>query len=87
MSIITNMAAEHIATKEASSDFYESDYVSARSECQCCSFQRSEVCYLIDELKSMTEIINILKEEAKYDRTVNHDQRRTYSECVKKNPQ
>ena len=31
----------------------------------------------------MTEIINILKEEAKYDRTVNHDQR-TYSECVKK---
>jgi len=30
----------------------------------------------------MTEIINILNEEVKYDRTVNHDQR-TYSECVK----
>jgi hypothetical protein len=29
------------------------------------------------------EIINILKEEVKYDRTVNHDQR-TYSECAKK---
>ena len=77
------MAAKHIATKEASSDFYERDYVSVCSECQCCSFIRSEVCYLINELKSMTEIINILKEEAKYDRTVNHDQR-TYSECVKK---
>jgi hypothetical protein len=31
----------------------------------------------------MMEIINIFKEEVKYDHTVNHDQR-TYSECVKK---
>ena len=45
------------------------------SECQCCAFLRSEVCYLINELKSMAEIINILKEEATYDRTRNYDQR------------
>ena len=31
----------------------------------------------------MTEIINILQEEAKYDCTVKHDQR-TYSDCIKK---
>jgi hypothetical protein len=41
------------------------------------------VCYLINELKSVKEIINILKEEVEYDHTVNHDQR-TYSDCVKK---
>jgi hypothetical protein len=68
-----------VITKEASSNFYENSYVSVNSECQFCTFLRSEVCYLINELKSMMEIINILKEEVKYDRTVNHDQR-TYSE-------
>jgi hypothetical protein len=31
----------------------------------------------------MTEIINVLKEEVKYDRAVKHDQK-TYSDCVKK---
>jgi hypothetical protein len=41
------------------------------------------VCYLNDELTSMTEIINVLKEEVKYVRTVNHDQR-AYSERAKK---
>lgn len=37
----------------------------------------------MDELKSMTEIINILREEVKYYRTVGHDLR-TYGERVKK---
>jgi hypothetical protein len=41
------------------------------------------MCYLINQLKSMTEIINIIKEETSYDRIVNGDQK-TYSECVKK---
>lgn len=53
------------------------------SEFQYCSYLRSEVCYLANELKSMTDNINILNEEVKYNRTVNHNQR-TYSECVKK---
>jgi len=39
------------------------------------------MCYLINELKSITEII--IKEETSYDRIVNGDQK-TYSECVKK---
>jgi hypothetical protein len=37
----------------------------------------------MNEQKSMTEIINILKEEATYDQTRNCDQR-TYSACIKK---
>ena len=41
------------------------------------------MCYLINELKSMMEIINIIKEETSYDRIVNGDQK-TYSECAKK---
>jgi len=77
------MAARHMSTMETSSNFNENNYVSVNSECQCCSYLRSEVCYLVRELKSMTEIINILREEVKYDRTVNHNQR-TYSERVKK---
>ena len=77
------MGAKHMATMDVSPDFYENDYVSLGSECQCCSYLRSEVCYLLNELKSMREIITILKEEAKYDHTVNHDQK-TYSESVRK---
>jgi len=77
------MASGQVNTKGTSSKFNEYSYVSVNSECQSCSYLRSEVCYLVDELKSMTEIINILREEVKYDRTVGHDLR-TYSECVKK---
>jgi hypothetical protein len=76
------MAAKHVVTNEASSNFYENGQVSLSSECQCCFLLRIEVCYLINELKSMTEIINILKEEVKYDRAVNHNLK-TYSDCVK----
>jgi hypothetical protein len=76
------MAAKRVVTYEASSNFYENDQVSLSSECQCCSLLRSEVCYLINELKSMTEIINVLKEEVKYDRAVNHDLK-MYSDCEK----
>ena len=68
------MVAKRTAGEQASLNFNENE---------CCSFLRSEMCYLIYELKSMMEIINILKEETRYDRTVNRDQR-TYSECEKK---
>ena len=77
------MAAKCKAVEQASLNFCENDHVFWNSECQCCAFLRSGVCYLVNELKSMTEIINILKEEATYDRTRNYDQR-TYSECIKK---
>ena len=72
-----------MSAKKITSNFNVNSYVSTNSECQCCSYLRSEVCYLVNELKSMTEIISILQEEAKYDRTVKHDQR-TYSDCIKK---
>jgi len=76
------MAVGHVNTKGNSSKFNENSYVSVNSECQCCSYLRSEVCYLVDEIKSMTEIINILREEVKYNCTVGHDLR-MYSERVK----
>ena len=40
------------------------------------------MCYLVNELKSMMEIINILNEEVKFGPIVKHDQS-TYSGCVK----
>ena len=72
---MTGMAAKPTAWEQASLNFNENECVSWNSECQCCSFLRSEMCYLINELKSMKEIINIPKEETRYDRTVSHDQR------------
>jgi len=77
------MAAKSTACEQASPKRNQNVYVSSNSKCQCCILLRSEMCYLINELKSMMEIINIIKEETSYDRIVNGDQK-TYSECVKK---
>ena len=52
--------------KEASPSFVTSDGVFHISECQC-SLLKKDLEVFVTELKSMTEIINILKKELKYD--------------------
>jgi hypothetical protein len=61
------MAANPVHVKEASPTFVSSDAVSCNSVCQCCSFLKSGFQVFTNEIKSMTEIINVLKEELKYD--------------------
>jgi len=65
------MAAKSTAYVQASPKRNPNVYVPSNSNCQCCTLLRSEMCYLINELKPMTEIINILKEETRYNRIVN----------------
>ena len=62
-----NMAADPIHVKEASPTFVKSDNVFCNSVCQCCSFLKRDFQVFLNEMKSMTEIINIAKEELKYD--------------------
>jgi len=69
------MAAKSTACEQASPKRNQNVYVSSNSKCLCCTLLRSEMCYLINELKSMTEIINIIKDETSYDRMVNGDQK------------
>jgi hypothetical protein len=42
-------------------------------ECQCCSLLKNELRILVNELRSMTEITDILKEELKYDNATKQD--------------
>jgi len=60
------MAANPNHIKEASPSFVTSDDVFHISECQCCSLLKKDMQVFVNELKSMTEIIDILKEELKY---------------------
>jgi len=44
------------------------------SECQCCSHLKRDFQVFVNEIKSMTEIINIQKEELKHDSATKQDQ-------------
>jgi hypothetical protein len=59
------MAADPNHFKEFSPSFVTSDGVFHISECQY-SLLKKDLEVFVTELKSMTEIINILKEELKY---------------------
>ena len=69
------MAAELVHSNQSSSSFCGNNDVCLNHECQCCSLLKSDVQFLSNELNSMTEIINILNEELKYDSTTEHDQK------------
>jgi hypothetical protein len=43
------------------------------SQCQCCSLLKNELQVFVNELKSMVEITNILKEELKHDNATRQD--------------
>jgi len=67
------MAVDPNHVKEAIPSFVTSDGVFCVSECQSCSLLKKDLQVLVNELKSMTEIINVLKDELKYDGATKQD--------------
>jgi hypothetical protein len=67
------MAADPLYIKEASPSFVRSDDVFCNSECQCSSVLKREFQVFVNEIKSMTEIINHLEKEQKYDSATKED--------------
>ena len=57
---------------KASTSFCINSGFSSDSECKCSYQLKGELQYLKEEIRSMTEIINILKEELKYDGVDGH---------------
>jgi hypothetical protein len=74
------MAADPVHAKEATSSFLRSDYVFCNSDCQCYSVLKRDFQVFVNEIKSMTEIINHLEKEQKYDSATKQD-RMLYSVC------
>ena len=70
------MAADDSHVKEASASFISRDEVFRESECQSCSHLKKDLQFLMEELKSMTEIINVLKDELVYKGAAKQDQLR-----------
>jgi len=58
----------------SSPSFVTRDGVFHVSERQICSLLKKDLQVLVNELKSMTEIINVLKDELKYDGAMKQDQ-------------
>ena len=63
------MAADSVLNAEVSPSFIRNNEVFCNSECQSCSLLKSDFKVLVNEIKSMTETINILKEELIYNNT------------------
>jgi len=61
------MAADPIHAKEATSSFLRSDYVFCNSDCQSYSVLKRDFQVFVNEIKSITEIINHLEKEQKCD--------------------
>ena len=60
------MAAEGIQVNSASPDFADSEDKFDRFQCQSCIFMKSEFEVLTNEVKSLSEVISVLKEEVNY---------------------
>ena len=68
------MVAGDSHVKEASASFISSDEVFRESECQSCFHLKKDLQFLTKELKSMSEIINVLKEGLVYKGAAKQDQ-------------
>jgi hypothetical protein len=61
------MAAASVHVVEASSNFVTSEEMFYGSVCQCCSYLKEDLQASVNEIKSMLEIIKILKDDVRYD--------------------
>jgi len=79
------MAAIPVHATVSSPRNVKSDGVFCNSDCHCCSLMKSDVKALENEVKSMTEIINILRDELKYSRAYKEvrNLNSTYAEKLK----
>jgi hypothetical protein len=60
------MAAVSVHPAVSSPKNCKSYGVNCNSDCECCSFMKSDVQALVNDVNSMTEIINFLRDEWKY---------------------
>ena len=60
------MAAAHVHVEETSSNFVTSELMFCGSVCQCCSYLKEDLQAFVNEIKSMSEIIKILKDDLRY---------------------
>jgi len=83
--VYRKMAADTVHATVNSPKNIKSDRVFFVTDCQCCSLMKRDVQTLENEVKSMTEIINILRDELKYNRAYKKDRKSnsTYAEKLK----
>jgi len=79
------MATGIVHAKGAYPKLNSKDDVPYNLQCQSCSVMKSEFQALVNEIKSMTEIISILKEDLHHQTTTSHE-RKLNSTCTTKNP-
>jgi hypothetical protein len=77
------MATGFVHANAASPSFVGNEDVSCYLQCQNCSLMKSNFEALVNEIKSLTEIISILKEEQKYRSATSQDQK-TSNSCTSK---
>jgi len=75
------MATGSVHVNKASPSFVCKEDVFCDLQCKSCSFMKGDIQVLVNEMKSMTEIISILKEELKYHGAASQE-RRTISTCT-----
>ena len=74
------MATGIIHANKASPSFVCNENVFCDLQCKSCSSMKGDIQVLVNEMKSMTEIISILKEELKHHDAASRE-RRTISTC------
>jgi len=75
------MATGIIQANKVSPSFVCKEDMFCDLQCKSCSFMKGDIQVLVNEMKSMTEIISILKEELKYHGAASQE-RRSISKCT-----
>jgi aspartate/glutamate racemase len=76
------MAADPVNATVSSPKNFKSGVI-CKSDCQCCSLMKHDVQALENEVRSKTEIINIIRDELKFIRAYKED-RKSYSTYAEK---
>ena len=64
------MVAAHVHVEEASSNFVTSELMFCGSVCQCCSYLKEDLQASVNEIKSVSGIIKILKVDLRSEATL-----------------
>jgi hypothetical protein len=83
MELEQKLATGIVHANTASPSFVVNEDASCNLQCQSCSLMKSDFEVLVNETKSLTEIISILKEEQKYHSATSQEQK-TINSCTSK---
>ena len=72
------MAVSHVCASAKALENLQKHNVLCNKVCQCCSVMKCDLQALENEVKSMSEVINILREELKYACTSKGDKSKPY---------